>query len=247
MTAFAGQRIWIVGTSHGIGRALAVALAAQGAHLILSARSTSELEELNSGLGGGHQVLPLDVTTPEAFTQALAQLKDGPPDTALYMAGLYAPMPIAEIDLPAATQMVAVNLTGAIAFASVLFAAMRSRGTGRLVLCGSIAGYTGLPGGQPYSATKAGVNNLAESLAAEAAGSGVVVQLICPGFVDTRMTRQNRFAMPALLSAEQAATAICTGLKGRAFEIHFPKRLTLAAKLLRLLPYSLALPYLRRL
>ena len=95
------------------------------------------------------------------------------------------------------------------------------------------------------AATKAGVINLAESLRAER--PDVDVRLICPGFVDTRMTRRNRFRMPAIMPADKAAAAIMKGLAGKQFEIHFPHRLTRTLKLIRALPYAASLRLTRRL
>ena len=108
------------------------------------------------------------------------------------------------------------------------------------------AGYVGLPQGQIYSAIKAGVINLAESLRAELAPE-VDVRLISPGFVDTRLTQKNDFDMPALIQPEDAAAAIVKGLDKGGFELHFPRRLTLPLKFLRALPYGLALRLTRRL
>ena len=247
MPSFAGKTIWIIGASQGIGRALASALAAQGARLILSARNAQALTQLNAELGGGHTLLPLDVSVPNAIAAALEQLGAQLPDIAIFMAGVYTPMKLDALDLARTAEIVSTNLTAAILFVGQLFPRFKRRGHGHIVLCGSIAGYTGLPNGQPYSATKAGVNNLAESLAAEATGTNVKVQLICPGFVDTQMTRQNDFHMPARLTPVAAAQEIVKGLASNSFEIHFPRRMTWLAKLLRLLPYSLALPLLRRL
>ena len=116
----------------------------------------------------------------------------------------------------------------------------------QLALCGSVAGYIGLPQGQIYSATKAGVISLAQSLRSELSGQ-VDVRLISPGFVDTRLTQRNDFAMPALMTSDAAANAIIRGLTARGFEVHFPRRLTLGLKLLRLLPYWAAMPLTRRL
>lgn len=109
-----------------------------------------------------------------------------------------------------------------------------------MALCGSVAGYIGLPGGQPYSATKAGVISLAESLYAEC-GNSFDVKLISPGFVRTPLTDKNAFKMPMIVEPDVAAAAIADGLLTRRFEIHFPRKFTLLLKLLRLLPYRLSL------
>lgn len=120
------------------------------------------------------------------------------------------------------------------------------RGGGQLALCGSVAGYIGLPQGQIYSAAKAGVINLAESLRAELSGH-IDVRLINPGFVDTRLTQRNNFRMPAMMTPQRAAHAIIDGLDTRRFEVHFPRRLTWGLKLLSALPYWASMPITKRL
>jgi short-subunit dehydrogenase len=104
-----------------------------------------------------------------------------------------------------------------------------------LALYASIAGYRGLPNGQPYSATKAGLINYAESLRTELAGE-VLVKVINSGFVDTRLTRQNDFKMPMLMTPEGAARRIAAKLGKPGFEIAFPTRFACAAKILRVCP-----------
>ena len=151
---------------------------------------------------------------------------------------------VADLAPESAAAIVSVNLTGSFHVAQLAPPLLRKGG--QLAFCGSVAGLIGLPQGQIYSATKAGVINLAESLRAELAGR-IDVRLINPGFVDTRMTRRNDFAMPALVTPETAARAIIRGLNSRRFETHFPRRLTLGMKLLAALPYWASLPLTRRL
>lgn len=239
------EKIWIIGASDGIGAALAEQWAARGAQLILSARSGQKLEALRTRLGEGHVVVAVDVAdriSVDAAARRVAGL--GPLDRVVTLAALYDPGRVADIDAATAAAIVQVNLTGSFHVAQVAPALLRHGG--QLALCGSVAGYIGLPQGQIYSATKAGVINLAESLRSELAPD-VDVRLISPGFVDTRLTQRNDFAMPALMTPEQAARAIVKGLDTGRFEIHFPRRFTTVLKLLRLLPYSLLLRITRRL
>lgn len=239
------ETIWIIGASDGIGAALARAYAAQGARLVLSARSEDRLSDLAASLGENHVVVPLDVGDRSSLNAAAAQIAGlGPLDRVIHLAALYDPGKIAEIDADTAAQIVNVNLTGSFHITQIAPPLLR-RG-GQLAICGSVAGYIGLPQGQIYSASKAGVINLVESLAAELSGQ-IDVRLISPGFVDTRLTQRNEFDMPAMISPEAAAAAIVAGLNARGFEVHFPKRLTIALKLLRALPYWAALPLTRRL
>ncbi len=239
------ETIWIIGASDGIGAALARAWAARGARLILSARSAGRLKALVASLGPTHRTLPLDISERDSVERAAATIGAlGPLDRVVHLAALYDPGKIADLAPETAASIVSTNLTGSFHIAQIAPPLLRKGG--QLALCGSVAGYFGLPQGQIYSATKAGVINLTESLRAELAGQ-IDVRLISPGFVDTRLTRRNDFAMPALMTPEAAARTIIAGLNGRRFEVHFPRRLTIGLKLLRILPYWAALPLTRRL
>lgn len=238
------ERIWIMGASDGIGAALARLWAARGASLILSARSEDRLVDLAQELGGA-EVLPCDVTDRDSLdTVAKAIIDGGKLDRAITLAALYDPGKVMELDPDQAARIVNVNLTGSFNFARAAVPLLRQGG--QLALTGSVAGYFGLPQGQIYSATKAGVINLAESLRAELAND-VDVRLISPGFVDTRLTQKNDFDMPALMQPAAAAEAILNGLDKVGFEVHFPRRLTLPLKFLRALPYGLAMRLTKRL
>jgi NAD(P)-dependent dehydrogenase (short-subunit alcohol dehydrogenase family) len=238
--------VWIIGASDGIGAALARAYAARGDRVILSARSAQRLEDLRTELGANqHLALPLDVSDRSSLDRAIQQLISlGPIDRAIHMAAAYDPGQISEIDPVTAARIVDVNLTGSFHVAQAVPQVLKPGG--QLAICGSVAGYVGLPQGQIYSATKAGVINLVESLRAEMSDR-LDIRLISPGFVDTRLTRRNDFTMPALQTPKSAAQEILRGLNGSRFEIHFPRRLTLALKLLRALPYSASMPLTRRL
>lgn len=240
-----GETIWLIGASEGIGAALAREYARRGATLILSARSEQRLQALARSLGPSHIVLPVDVGDRASVDAAAARIAArGPVDRVINMAAIYDPGRTIEIDPQTAGKIVTVNLTGSFHVAQAAVRVLRDHG--QLALCGSVAGYVGLPQGQIYSATKAGVINLAESLRVELDGR-IDVRLINPGFVATRLTRKNDFDMPALLQPSDAAEKIANGLDRGGFEIHFPRRLTLALKLLRALPYRAAFVLSRRL
>lgn len=237
------RRIWIIGASEGIGRELARAYSKEGAALILSARRAEALQDVARQIGGA-EVVALDVAdraSVEAAAQTIAGI--GKLDLIVHLAALYDPGRISDLDPDRAAQIIAVNLTGSFHIAQIGPPLLRKGG--QLALCGSVAGYVGLPQGQVYSATKAGVINLAESLRAER--PDLDIRLICPGFVETRLTEKNDFDMPALMRPDKAAEAIRKGLQGRHFEIHFPHRLTRSLKLLRALPYALSMRMTRRL
>lgn len=240
------ETIWIVGASAGIGRALAQLYASKGAKLVLSARSHEALDALNKELGGGHVVLPFDVSDQQAMDQAVNTLKTDQIviDRAIFMAAIYKPHSIEMMDLDFAYQLLQVNLLGCFIFAKSIFNYMKQQGYGQIAICGSVAAYTGLPNGQPYSASKAALRNFTESLYFEAPDT-IDIKLISPGFVKTRTTDLNDFDMPYLMAPNEAAVAIEKGLKTKRFEVHFPKRFTLQLKLLALLPYWVSLKIVR--
>jgi short-subunit dehydrogenase len=89
--------------------------------------------------------------------------------------------------------------------------------------------------------------NMAESLYVERAGTGIDVRVICPGFVRTRLTEKNDFPMPFAMSTEAAVARIIKGLQGKSYEVHFPKRLSVFLKVLRVLPFFVRSRILKRL
>lgn len=237
-------RIWIMGASDGIGAELARAYARRGAKLVLSARSEEPLHKLADEIGGA-EVVTADVSDLESLQAAADKIAEGGLlDSAITLAALYDPGKVMEIDPAFAAKIVTVNLTGTFHFARVAEPLLRDGGD--LVLTGSVAGYIGLPQGQIYSASKAGVINLVESLRAELAPR-VNVRMISPGFVDTRLTKKNDFDMPAVIQPEDAASRIVKGLDGKRFEVHFPRRLTLSLKLMQILPYAISMRLTRKL
>ena len=232
-----GKRVWIVGASSGIGRATAAALHGLGARVIVSARQAQALETFVQQYPGS-QALALDATDPAAVGQAAAQLlAQGPLDCVVYCAGHYQAMRADALDVPDMLRHFQVNHFGALYVLDAVLPAFVARGAGHVSLVGSVAGYRGLPNSLAYGPTKAALINLAETLYLDLHHTGVGVSIVNPGFVQTALTATNAFEMPALLTPEQAATAIVRGWARGAFEIHFPKRFTLWMKILRILPH----------
>ena len=242
LNTYQDQVVWLVGASSGIGAALAKVLSQRGARLALSARRVEALQDLCASLGSDHhRVFPLDIADPQA-TQAVAntiKATMGSLHRVIFMAAGYDPMRLGALDIHQSRQIVTINLMGAFHLIHAALPLLREQ-HGQMALCGSVAGYMGLPEGQPYSATKAAIINLAESLLAEESHH-IDVKLISPGFVRTPLTDKNDFAMPMMIEPDQAAIAIADGLLSKRFEIHFPKRFTMLLKLLRALPYGLSL------
>ena len=232
-----GRRVWVVGASSGIGAALAQALLQAGARVVLSARSASGLAQV----AAGHplaEVLPLDVTDATAWAQAAHTLQQqgAAPDLVVFCAAVYRPQHSWELQADEVAHTLQTNLAGVYYGLQAVLPGMRTHGHGGVAIVASVAGYVGLPGAAVYGPTKAALINLAELLYSELHPQGLDVYLVNPGFVQTRLTARNRFAMPALLSPDQAAQAILQGLARGRFEIHFPRRFTLLMQLLRHLP-----------
>lgn len=239
-----GRRVWIVGASSGIGRATAQALHARGAQVIVSARNAQALQEF-CAVHPGAAAAPLDVRdAAQVADAAQAILRDGPLQLVMYCAGHYRPQRATGFDLAEMRRHLEVNYLGALHLLDAVLPALIARG-GHLSLVASVAGYRALPEALAYGPTKAALIQLAETLHLDLRPHGVGVSLVNPGFVETPMTAQNRFRMPALQTPPQAAAAILRGWERGRFEIHFPRRFTLLLKALRLLPFAAYAPLVR--
>lgn len=241
ITNWQGQRVWLIGASTGIGRAVAEDLYVRGAHVIVSARQQDALQAFVAEHPGS-QAVPLDVTDRQAVTDAAASLqRQGSLDLVCYCAGYYKPMRADAIDLDELLRHQQVNQTGALhvlaAVVPAMLEAAREGKSPHLSLVASVAGLRGLPQSLAYGPTKAALINLAETLYLDLRPKGVAVSVVNPGFVDTPLTAQNDFSMPALLTPAQAAQAMVEGWQRGVFEMHFPRRFTAWLQLLRVLPY----------
>jgi len=250
MQNWQGKVVWLVGASTGIGRATAAALHKLGAKVVVSARSAEGLNRFVAGHAGA-VALPLDASDAQSVKAAAdIILSQGALDCVVYCAGHYREMRAEGMDLADMLRHVQINYVGALNMLDAVlphFLAQALVGKpGHISLVGSVAGYRGLPQSLAYGPTKAALINLAETLYLDLHDKGIGVSIINPGFVETPLTARNQFTMPALISPEQAATAILKGWAQGRFEMHFPKRFTLWMKALQLLPYRLYFTVTRR-
>ena len=111
-----------------------------------------------------------------------------------------------------------------------------ARGSGHIVLTGSLSGYRGLPGAAAYVATKSGIMALAESLYADLKDTGVEVQLVNPGFIRTQLTEKNDFRMPFIMEPEEAADIVFRHMSGNSFQRAFPRMFSLLFRGSQFLP-----------
>ena len=216
---FAGKTWWLVGASEGLGRAIAAKMDAEGARLVLSARSADKLADLANELSDA-TALPLDVTDPDSIQQAVEHI--GQIDGVLYCAGAYDPMPAQDWDPEKVELICDVNFMGAMRVVGRVIPQMVARNSGHIALIGSLAGHTGLPGATGYGASKAAVMHMAENLQADLHKTPIKVQVINPGFIETRLTAKNDFNMPMIQTPEEAADACMRTLRSGRFSTSFP-------------------------
>ncbi|MGK5046003.1 SDR family NAD(P)-dependent oxidoreductase [Janthinobacterium sp. GB4P2] len=238
ITSWAGKRVWIIGASSGIGAACATLLLEQGASVALSSRHRASLEQLCEGQPLA-QAWPLDITQPVQMRAVCADLQQQWThiDLILVVAGGYQAMRADSFDLEAAQGLLALNVGGVFNCLEQALPWLLRQGCGGIGIVASVAGYGGLPKALAYGTSKAALINLTESLYLDLHGRGIDVYQINPGFVDTPLTADNDFKMPALMTAHDAAAAMLDGIERGQFHIHFPKRFTNTLRLARLLPY----------
>jgi NADP-dependent 3-hydroxy acid dehydrogenase YdfG len=220
MRDFKGKRYWLVGASEGLGLALAHKLSAAGADLILSARSAETLAAAVAGLPGKATALPLDAGSADSVRAAATTV--GPIDGVVFLAGVYWPVDAKAWNAEQVEAMCDVNFTGCARVIGAALPGMVARGTGHIVITGSLSGFRGLPGAIGYAASKAGTMVLAESLYADLRTTGITVQLANPGFIKTRLTAKNDFTMPFIMEPQAAADIMFRHMSGTRFKVSFP-------------------------
>ena len=220
MRDWQGKRYWLVGASEGLGREVAFCLSRAGAEVIVSARSEDRLKGLVEELPGKASYVTVDVADREAVEAAAQEI--GHIDGVVYLAGVYWPMKAQEWDNEKVDMMGQVNFLGAARVVGAVIGDMVARNEGHIVLVGSLSGFRGLPGAIGYSASKAGLMGLAESMQADLRTSPIQVQLINPGFIKTRLTDKNDFHMPFIMEPEEAAKEVFDHMNSDDFKKSFP-------------------------
>jgi NAD(P)-dependent dehydrogenase (short-subunit alcohol dehydrogenase family) len=233
ITDWNGRTVWLVGASSGIGRATAELLHGRGARVVVSARNAEAIKSFEAAHPGSLGIA-LDATDRDAMTRAAQRIVAdfGAIDLAIFCAGHYAPMRATRFDLDEALRHDRVNYVGALHMLDAVLPVLLRQKSGHISVVSSVAGYRGLPNSLAYGPTKAALINLAQTLYLDLQPTGIGVSVINPGFVETPLTSQNQFSMPALITPDEAAREIVRGWAAGLFEIHFPKRFTLWMKAL---------------
>jgi short-subunit dehydrogenase len=227
-------RVVISGASSGIGEALARRYAAADSVLGLISRRPPP-----AGLPGTVVHYALDVTDTAALERAAQDFvaRFGAPDIVIANAGISGGTRGDDLaDVAKLRRVLDVNVTGLAATLAAFAPAMCKAGRGTLVGVSSVAGLRGIPGSGAYSGSKAAAINWLESMRVELRGSGVSVVCICPGYIDTPMTRVNRFRMPFLLTADEFAHRMAKAVAARRRIVVIPWQMALVSVLFRLMP-----------
>ena len=242
---------WITGASTGIGRELALRLAAQGCVVAASARNVAALDSLaveSQSLPGRIVAMPVDVTDIRDVERTYTKIADelGVPDLCVLNAGTFIPVNAKRLNSSDFDSQFNLNVIGTVRVLESVIPGMVKRKSGRIAVVASVSGYRGLRTASAYGATKAALINMCEALRMELGDHGIVVQVVNPGFIKTPLTDKNDFPMPFLMPVDKAVDQLYRGLLGNRFEITFPKRFTWMLKVLRLLPYAVYLPMMNR-
>lgn len=205
----------ITGGGRGIGRAIALAFARDGARVVLAARTAQQVEETAAEIGNEGNALPVvcdvaDVASVQLMFARVSVKFGRGPDILVNNAGIAESAPLAKTDDDLWQRHLAINLSGTFYCTRAAMPAMLERGWGRVINVASIAGKTGAPYIAAYSASKHGVLGLTRSIALEVAAKGITVNAICPSYVDTDMTTRGIENVTAKTgrSADQALEAI---------------------------------------
>lgn len=220
MSDWQGKRYWLVGASEGLGEALAHVMSRAGVEVILSARNAEKLEAICADLPGAARAVACDVSSLESVQAAREEVGDI--DGVVMLAGVYWPQAAQDWTPEEVEKMCDINFTGTARVVGSVVQDFAKRDAGHIVITGSLSGFRGLPGAQGYAASKAGTMVMAESLYADLRKTNVKVQLANPGFIKTRLTDKNSFAMPFIMEPKDAAQEMFELMCGDSFKKSFP-------------------------
>lgn len=217
---------WITGGGSGLGRATALRLVRDGWTVAVSARTATDLAELvaDPAAEGRIHAYPLDVTDRAAVAAAVDHIEreHGPIALALLAAGIYLPFGLDDFSAEKIETMIRVNVLGVANAIEAVMPRFRARDAGRLAVVSSLTQYRGFCRTAGYGATKAALLAMCETLRLQTRGTGITVQVVVAGYIQTRMTAKAPFPLPDIISAEDAAEQTVAGLETDAFEISMP-------------------------
>lgn len=244
------KNILITGGSSGIGEALALRYAGTGIFLALSGRDAARLEAVAAACrerGAEVAAGTVDVADRAAMEAWMRVVDEAHPlDLVIANAGISIGRNASNSLADIAEKCFAANVSGVFHTFHPAIDAMTARGGGQLAVVASVAGLLGMPGHPVYSASKNAVRAYGEALRGTLAPLGIEVNVICPGFIESRMTAKNDFPMPLIMTPEKAAGIIIRGLARNKARISFPWQLYYLVRLMTFLPIGLATKLLSR-
>lgn len=251
------KNILITGASSGIGESLALHYAGPGIVLHISGRDEQRLDAVAQAVrarGADARPRVVNVVDQNAMAAWIAQADaDTPLDLVIANAGISGGTgggtggPMVGEPPAQARRIFDVNLGGVLNTIEPVLPPMIARGRGQIAIISSLAAYRGWPGAPAYSASKGAVRFYGEALRGALHGTGVAINVVCPGFIVSRMTAVNQFPMPFLMSSERAAHIIVCGLAKNRSRIAFPFPTAFMAWLVSIVPDGLMQGLLRRL
>jgi short-subunit dehydrogenase len=238
------KTILITGASSGLGAALARHYANQERILYLMGRDSERLKavaETCTAKGATVETAALDITDHLKMAKIIEDWDDRyPVDCVIANAGVSSGSAGGLESADKTREVFNTNINGVINTVLPLLPRMQHRQQGQVALISSLAGFRGLPGAPAYSASKNAVRAWGEALRVYLAPQNIRVNVICPGFIKTPLTDQNRFEMPLLMESDKAAAIIAKGLAANKARIAFPRRLAIPARLLAILPLAVS-------
>jgi NAD(P)-dependent dehydrogenase (short-subunit alcohol dehydrogenase family) len=239
MNAFRNRVVLITGAGSGIGRQLALTLAAEGARIGAIDLQAAGLETLAAAVPGNTLArATVDVTDFSSLSAAVRQLEGqlGPTDILIANAGIGRETSALDLRIEDVADQIRVNLIGVANSMAVVLPGMRQRQQGQLVAVSSLASYRGMPRMAGYCASKAGVNALMDSLRVELKPLGIVTTTICPGWIRTPLTANIVLPHVKMMTVEAAVRRMVEAIRARQTFVAFPGGTVWQVRLLRYLP-----------
>lgn len=217
----------ITGASSGIGKGLALAIAARGGRLGLLARREELLNEIVAEINGPAVAVSADVRDAQAVRAAADKVRAalGPIDVMIANAGVGTSNHASQLNPEQVADVININVLGAVNSVAAVMPEMVERKRGQLVAISSLAGFRGLPKSAAYCASKAALSSFFESLRIDLRGSGVTVNVIYPGFIKTPLTAGRGAKMPYLMGLDDGVNKILNAIEKGKRSYAFPWQL----------------------
>ena len=245
------KNVLITGASSGLGRALAIELSKKSQNLFLCARNFENLQEtknLCQNSNANIYLKILDVKDEIASQNYIAEIEENfALDLIIANAGISGGTARGTESFAQIKEIFNTNLYGVLNIIQPVIEKMTSRKSGQIVIISSLAGFVSLPSSPAYSASKSAVRIYGEALRGNLAEFGVKVNIVCPGYIKTKMTAVNKFYMPFLMNSTKASQIIINGIEKNHGRIIFPIIFYFLIRVLLSLPFSLVEKIMKKL